>query len=88
MLEVVSRVYQSSLVVICVFEETPKKFWKMLIYEILEIIVFNRKRRSDKGCRPGTHYLEVETSCIKQVKEKLSVHHLAGLENFAQNLKE
>ena len=46
------------------------------------------KKRSDKCCRPGTHHLEVETSCIKQVKGKLFNHHLAGLNNFAQKLKE
>ena len=55
---------------------------------MFEIFVFNRKKRSDKSYRPGTQHFEVETSCIKQLKEKLFVHHLAGLESFAQKLKE
>ena len=56
--------------------------------EKLQIIVFNRKYRSHKSPRLGTQDLEVETICVKEVKEKLLDHHVARLETFAQKTKE
>ena len=50
--------------------------------------MFNRKNRSHKSPRLGSQNLEVETICIKEVKEKLLDHHVARLETFAQKTKE
>ena len=59
----------------------------MLLSEELEKSLFSRKYLSDKCSRLGTHNLEVETSCIKQAKEKLFDHHLARLERLLEKRK-